>query len=180
MRAVILTIYYMPSGLTTIIHNTIPPSFQGSWGKMKKWFKQRPSKLKKGYSKDLVKQTVAELFFHKPWRRKGLCQIEIIINVVFSFFRFIWIPMLWVYGHYTYFYPYSVVIDCRRQILTSKVDPRAVRVKSLLWMKWAFKHQDVWSQNNPLSPHDALKHHFTSLKTDLIFLQQRVLERKIL
>ena len=31
---------------------------------------------------------------------------------------------------------------------------------------------------NPLSPHDALKHHFTSLKTDLIFPQQRVLERK--
>ena len=29
---------------------------------------------------------------------------------------------------------------------------------------------------NPLSPHDALKHHFTSLKTDLIFLQPRVLE----
>ena len=28
---------------------------------------------------------------------------------------------------------------------------------------------------NPLSPYDALKHHFTSLKTDLIFLQQRVL-----
>ena len=27
---------------------------------------------------------------------------------------------------------------------------------------------------NPLSPHDALKHHFTSLKTDLIFLQLRV------
>ena len=24
---------------------------------------------------------------------------------------------------------------------------------------------------NPLSPHDALKHHFTPLKTDLIFLQ---------
>ena len=29
---------------------------------------------------------------------------------------------------------------------------------------------------NPLSPHDALKHHFTSLKTDLIFLQPRVYE----
>ena len=29
---------------------------------------------------------------------------------------------------------------------------------------------------NPLSPHDALKHNFTSLKTDLIFLQLRVLE----
>ena len=31
---------------------------------------------------------------------------------------------------------------------------------------------------NPLSPHDALKHHFASLKTYLIFLQPRVLERK--
>ena len=31
---------------------------------------------------------------------------------------------------------------------------------------------------NPLSPHDALKHHFTSLKTDLIFLQLRVLKQK--
>ena len=31
---------------------------------------------------------------------------------------------------------------------------------------------------NPLGPHDALKHHFTPLKTDLIFLQQMVLELK--
>ena len=31
---------------------------------------------------------------------------------------------------------------------------------------------------NPLSPRDALKHHFTSLKTDLISLQLGVLERK--
>ena len=30
---------------------------------------------------------------------------------------------------------------------------------------------------NPLNPHDALKHHFTSLRTDLIFQQPRVLER---
>ena len=29
---------------------------------------------------------------------------------------------------------------------------------------------------NPLSPHDALKHHFTFLKTYLILLQPRVLE----
>ena len=36
----------------------------------------------------------------------------------------------------------------------------------------------VPNNNNPLSPHDALKHHFTSLKTYLIFLQQRVLELK--
>ena len=39
-------------------------------------------------------------------------------------------------------------------------------------------HLIIESHLNPLSPHDALKHHFTSLKTDLIFLQQRVLERK--
>ena len=31
---------------------------------------------------------------------------------------------------------------------------------------------------NPLSPHDALKHHLTSLKTDLIYLQPWVLEWK--
>ena len=31
---------------------------------------------------------------------------------------------------------------------------------------------------NPLSPHDAIKHNFTSMKTYLFFLQQRVLERK--
>ena len=28
----------------------------------------------------------------------------------------------------------------------------------------------IWQRFNPLSPHDALKHHFTSLKTDLLFL----------
>ena len=33
---------------------------------------------------------------------------------------------------------------------------------------------DRYVHFNPLSPHDAFKHHFTSLKTDLIFLQQRV------
>ena len=32
---------------------------------------------------------------------------------------------------------------------------------------------------NPLSPHDALKHHFTSPKTDSIFLQPKVLRTKI-
>ena len=32
--------------------------------------------------------------------------------------------------------------------------------------------------SNPLSPYDALKHHFTSFKTHLIFLELRVLEGK--
>ena len=86
---------------------------------------------------------------------KAFFKFEILINVLVIYFRFIWIPMLWVYGHYKYFYSYSAVIDfrrhnltsvdvrfwrlksiwrlksksdvCRRQILTSKGDPRAVR-----------------------------------------------------
>ena len=40
--------------------------------------------------------------------------------------------MLWVYDHYKYVYSYSariVVSEFSGQILTTKVDPRAVRVK---------------------------------------------------
>ena len=39
--------------------------------------------------------------------------------------------MVWVYGHYKYFYSYSAGIDFRRQILSTKLDPRAVRVKGI-------------------------------------------------
>ena len=68
----------------------------------------------------------------------GFFQIKIIINVLVSSFWFIWIPMLWVYENYKYFYSYSAGIDfsrqnltSKRQILTTKVDPRTVRVKAL-------------------------------------------------
>ena len=42
-------------------------------------------------------------------------------------------------------------------------------------IKTALEHRLVLAGNmvNPLSPHDALKHTFTALKTDLIFLQPR-------
>ena len=40
-------------------------------------------------------------------------------NICLSSFWFIWIPMLWVYGHYKDFYSYSAGIDFRRQNLTS-------------------------------------------------------------
>ena len=49
----------------------------------------------------------AEIFFNKPWRTKGLFKFGIIINVIFSFFCFIWITMLWVYGHHKYFNSFS-------------------------------------------------------------------------
>ena len=41
----------------------------------------------------------AEIFLYKPWRLKGFFQFEIIINVLNSFSRSIWIPMSWIYGH---------------------------------------------------------------------------------
>ena len=56
----------MLNDLTLKIHNKIPPNFQRCWGKVKNakkklliFFQQGLSKLKKGYSQDLVKQTVA-------------------------------------------------------------------------------------------------------------------------
>ena len=52
-------------------------------------------------------------------------QFEIIINVLVR--SFIWLSMLWVHGHYKYYYSYSAGIDFRREILTTKVDPRTVR-----------------------------------------------------
>ena len=48
----------------------------------------------------------------------------------------------------------------------------------LLPLKLTARGPTLVERLNPLGPHDALKHHFTSLKTDLIFLQLRVLERK--
>ena len=55
-------------------------------------------------------------------------RFEIIINVLISSLRFIWIPMLWVYDHCRYCYFYSAAIDFRRQNLTS-TDVRFWRLK---------------------------------------------------
>ena len=38
------------------------------------------------------------------------------------------LTMLWVYGHYTFFYSFSAVIVFRRKIQTSKDGPCAERV----------------------------------------------------
>ena len=47
-----------------------------------------------------IKHWDAEILLYNPWRPKGLLKFEIIINVLVSSVRFIWIPMVWVYGHY--------------------------------------------------------------------------------
>ena len=39
-------------------------------------------------------------FLYKPWRPKGFWNHH---NLLVRSFRFIWIPMLWVWGHYIFF-----------------------------------------------------------------------------
>ena len=72
-------------------------------------------------------------FCINPRDRRFLILKSSFINVLVSSFCFIWTHKLWVYDHYKYLYSYSAGIDCMdvysRQILTSKVDPSAVRVR---------------------------------------------------
>ena len=53
---------------------------------------------------DLLSQQTqyVELLQHWNMETKGVFQFEIITNVLVSYFRFIWIHMLWVYDHYKY------------------------------------------------------------------------------
>ena len=70
---------------------------------------------------------------------RGIFQFEIILRISFSV---VWIPMLWVYGNYTFFY-FSQCEDrlltsesdvYRRQILTSIDGLRTDRVEfSVIW-----------------------------------------------
>ena len=84
-----------------------------------------------GHPQLLINSYNAEIFLHKPWRPKGFSILfEIVINVLVRSFRFIWIPMLWVYDDYTYFSCYSARIEFRRQNLTS-TDVRFWRLKSI-------------------------------------------------
>ena len=56
---------------------------------------------------------------------------EIIINVLASSFWFIWIPMLWAYGHHKYFIP---------SVRESSLDVRFWRLNSVLVLKGLKKH----------------------------------------
>ena len=58
----------------------------------------------------------------------------VIINVHVSSFRFIWIPMLWVYGHYTCFNSFSVRNVFKRLNLTS-TDVRFWCIKTVRALK---------------------------------------------
>ena len=72
-------------------------------------------------------------FLWKPWRPKVFFSIWNHHKCLVSSFRFIWIPMLWVYSHSKYLYTYTAGIDFRiwHQIRLSKVYPHTVRVKTI-------------------------------------------------
>ena len=76
----------------------------------------------------------AELFFVQTMQTKGFVQFEIIINVLATYFWFIWIPMLWVYDRNTYFTSFSAGIVFIRQNLTS-TDGRFWRIKTVPALK---------------------------------------------
>ena len=73
-------------------------------------------------------------YFGKTMETEGFFQFEIITNVLVSYFRFIWIPMLWVYRHYKYFISFGAgnVFIC--QNLTS-TDVRFWRIKTVPALK---------------------------------------------
>ena len=82
----------------------------------------------------------AQIFLYKPCILKCFFQFEIFINVFVGSSWFIWIPMLWVHGCIiTLRMPDRLLMSksdvYRRQISTTKVDPRAVRVKGIRSLK---------------------------------------------
>ena len=77
---------------------------------------------------------------------KGLCQFEIIINVLLSSFRL-------CYGFTTiiYFYSFNAGIVFGRQNMTSKVDPRTERVNNSSGVKhWLSKLKYFTKFGTPL------------------------------
>ena len=77
----------------------------------------------------VVYMRLANVVFSKFIFKNNKFQLEIIINVFISSFWLIWIPMLWVYDYYKYFYSSGAAIDFSRQNLTS-VDVRFWRLNS--------------------------------------------------
>ena len=81
-------------------------------------------------------------FFIKTFETKVFFQFEIIITGLAGSFWFIWIPMLWVYGHYKYFYSYSEGIDFRCLTfwwlkLIPTLEGLISTVTDLLWFEWS-------------------------------------------
>ena len=84
------------------------------------------------------------------WRQKVFFQFEVVINALFSFFCFVWIPMFSSYGSATIIN--IVILLARepsfiRQILTYNDSPRAERVKCTnmyIISNWSETHCRPW------------------------------------
>ena len=82
----------------------------------------------------------AEICVYTSWITKHCFQFEISTNVLVSSFRFIWIPMIWVYGSIQIFNTFSAVTVFRRQNLTS--------IDVSFWPQWTL-HQalgEYWTK----------------------------------
>ena len=66
----------------------------------------------------------AQIMLYKPWSSTCFFKLNIIWGILGSSFSFIWIPMIWVYGHYNLFHFYSAIIISTSTIfwLPSKMD----------------------------------------------------------
>ena len=87
-------------------------------------------------------------YFVLTMETKGFYQFEIIINVFVSSFGFIWIPMVWVYGHYKYF-TLSVLESTLKSVDIRIWHLKLRRLKSILALKglkstenWALKYSN--------------------------------------
>ena len=94
---------------------------------------------------------------YKSWRPKGFFQFEIILIVLVCSLWFIWIPMLWVYGHYKYVNSFSAGIVFIGQNLTStgvrfwhiKTVPalkRLIQLCGCLYFSWIKNNLSIFSQ----------------------------------
>ena len=108
----------------------------------------------------------AELFVYKQWRPNIFFQFEIIINVLVFSFLFIWIPMLWVYGHYKYFNSFSAGTIFIRQNLTS-TDVWFWRIKTIPALTGL-------NLDNKLSSNNPTEIPATGLKTDIVFNKNNI------
>ena len=123
------------------------PSFCQIWiifTHLRSWIASARHNLK--WVKIQIKGWKHRHMFAQTWKPKGFFQFKIILIALVSYFRFIWIPMLWIYGHYKYFYSYSARIDVSLYTSDSVNWSQSPRCKGKT--KAAFLHPNVSSRDN--------------------------------
>ena len=99
-------------------------------------------------------------------------QFEVIIYVLVSSFRFIWIHMPWIYDHYKYIISFSVGIVFRRQILTFKDNPRTEMVYTLKVSNYISIILSVsWHRHNVV-PHNVWNHVLVMSRWQIVYIWQ--------